>query len=989
MDKKALSNFFSKYKITNQIFHELMQFRIRDILLVATVYDAYIIEQEGSLTEKVFGEYSQLTLSNAPRITSVTCGEEAIEKLQNNQFQLIILTMRVDEINAFKLSEKIKDLKPDIPILLLLNDNSEISFLSEYEEELENIDRVFVWNSDPKTLLAMNKYIEDKKNVVNDTQVGKVRVILLVEDSIRYYSRYLPILYTEIIKQVQSLVSQEYEGSRKLLRMRARPKVLLANNYEEAIHIFNKYKKKLLCVITDVSFPKNGEQNNNAGFDLIKHIKQHTVDLPALVQSSETDAKKKAKAIEAHFINKNSETLAQELTDFILNQLGFGSFCFRDENGKPVAVAKNLKEFEKILQTIPAKTLIYHASRQHFSTWLMARGEIAIAERVQSRKTVYLSQADELRKYLIKIGREVYYQQTEGRVVPFEEDLLTKTGRVIKLAEGALGGKGRGIAFLNLLLHHTKLDNFNKEVNIKIPKTAIIGTEEFERFCEYNDINKFLKSSPNYKKNKKKFLQGKLSKELKKKLKIYLQYIKTPIAVRSSGLFEDSISQPFSGIYNTFLLPNNHKNFATRLQQLKDAIKLVFACIYSPLAQSYFEAINYKTEEEKMAVILQEVVGQQIEDRYYPNFSGVAHSYNYYPYSYLKPEDGIAALALGLGHYIVDGGGKAYTFSPNHPKLDIYEAKSLLRHSQTSFYAIDMSKMDLHLDKGEDATLQKYSMEQAEKDGMLNYIASVWDAQNEIIQPGLNVYGPRIINFAYILKYNLFPLADILKKQLRIMTAAMGTPVEIEFTVDLNKDSNKKRNFYLLQIKHLLRDIKETKIDVSSINKKNLVLFTDKCIGNGKLEEIYDIVYVPPKKFERDKTIEMAEEIEFLNAKLKKAKRKYILLGNGRWGSSDRWLGIPAKWPQICNAKVIVEYGLDGFEVDASMGSHFFHNVTTFNVGYFYIPFSSKTSFVDWNWLNSMPVTEETKHFNHIHFDKTLTTIMDGKKQIAVIYKTV
>ena len=613
----------------------------------------------------------------------------------------------------------------------------------------------------------------------------------------------------------------------------------------------------------------------------------------------------------------------------------------------------------------------------------MARGEIAIAQKVYEVKADDFTNADTLRDYLINVFQEVHYQNTKGKVIDFDRNLIGKNGRIIKLAEGSLGGKGRGIAFLNTLLHNIGLKNISGKAVIKIPQTAIIGTEEFEEFRSGN-LTEYSQAI-NYNQIKQKFSQGHLSSGLTEKLQILLQHITTPLAVRSSGLFEDSLSQPFSGIYDTFLLPNNHPDLAVRLEQLVQAIKLVYASIYSESARSYFEAIDYKGEEEKMGIVLQEVIGKQIGDCFYPHISGVAQSYNYYPYSYLQPEDGIAAVALGLGQYVVEG-EKAYTFSPRHPQVEIYSPEDLLKKSQTHFYAIDMTKKQVNLAEGEDATLLKNDIEQAERDGTLQHVASVWDIANNRVQPGLHAAGPRIINFEYVLKYQSFPLAEILDFLLEMITQCMGTPVEIEFAVNLDK-TNGPPTFYILQIKHLLHNIEKTHIDIEAIDPAKLLAFSDKGIGNGNIEGMRDIIYVAPDRFDKSKTKEMVAEVTTLNSALKEQHRKYLLIGPGRWGTRDPWLGIPVKWADISHAQAIVEYGLENFQVDTSLGSHFFHNITSLNIGYFSVPFASSKSFIDWQWLKSQPEAARLDYLVHVELEQPIEVVMNGRKRVSAIFK--
>ena len=985
-NKEQLKNYFKRYKSDSEIYHDLMQFKVREILLVATLYDAFILEEEDKLTEKIFGEYHQLNLSSAPRITNVSSKEEALQVLQEKHFDMVILTMRIDDAAPFDLSRKIKDMKKDIPIFLLLNDNTDIAMLKGKEDKLKNFERIFVWNRDSKIFLAMIKYIEDKINVDNDTKIGMVRVILLVEDSIQYYSRYLPTLYIEIIKQTQRLIIEEhYDEMKKIFRMRARPKVLMAQNYEEAVELFEKYKDYLLCVISDVKYPKDGKIDDEAGFKLFKYVKSQLDDIPILLQSSDKENALRATCLKASYINKNSEALSLDLQTFIFNSLGFGDFVFRDSNINEISRAKSMDEFENMLQNIPEDSLLYHANKNHFSAWLMARGEIQIAKRIHPVKVNDFSNAEELRSYLIKVYKEVGYQKTKGRVINFEESVIGDPNYIMRLSNGSLGGKGRGIAFLNALFQNSELADLFSDVKIKIPNTAIIGTEEFEYFMVNNDLQNFIARETDYEKIKLKFVKSRLSDSLIEKLRLYLQNIKAPIAVRSSSIFEDSLSQPFSGIYETFLLPNNSTDMEIRFHQLSTAVKLVFASVFSKSSRAYFEAINYNIEEERMAVVIQEVVGNLYGSKYYPHFSGIAQSYNYYPFSYIHPDDGIGILATGLGKYVV-GGEQACRFCPRYPKLDILTPEDQYKNTQTEFYALNMSN-DIDLFCGEDCSLIKLNISDAEKDGTLNYTASVWDNENRRIEPGLDVNGPRLINFSYILKYDYIPLAETLDAILEIAKNAIGTAVEIEFAVNLDED-NKKAAFYILQIKPLTGNREEFNINVDEIDKNDLLLYTDKGMGNGKIEDINDIIYVDPDLFDKSETLEMVLEIDKLNDEMKQQNKKYILIGPGRWGTRDRWLGIPILWPQISNAKIIIEVDLPDFRIDPSLGSHFFHNITSMNIGYFTVNYGGNENFVDWTWLKRQKVITRTKHFIHVNCEKPLDIVMDGRKSISLIYKS-
>lgn len=987
MFKEKIAERVKQHKTDNEIYHDLMQFKIREILLVATIYDAFILEEEDKLTEKIFGEYNQLNLSTAPRITSVSLGEEALEILKKRSFDMVILTMRIYETTPFELSKKIKELHPSIPILLLMNDNAEIALLKEKEARLTHLDKIFVWNGDSKIFLAMIKYVEDKINVVKDSKIGHVRVILLVEDSIRYYSRYLPTLYSEIMQQTQRIIADEHLVEiKKLLRMRARPKVLMASSYEEAISIFEEYKDNLLCIISDVKFPKGGVKDEQAGLKLISYVRSQGKDIPTLLQSFDPANQARAYEHNSYFLNKNSSNLSGDLREFIFNYLGFGDFVFRDSAAETIARASTMEEFKKLLAKVPDESLVYHANRNHFSSWLMARGEIRIAKKLQPVKVSDFSTYSELREHLIDVCRKVDEQKTRGKVIQFSESILNEKNHLIRLSEGALGGKGRGMAFLHMLIQNCDLDTMVPSVDICIPQTWVIGTEEYDYFIEKNGFEDLFNTEEDYRVIKRRALKVKLSAGLRKKLRALLKQVGVPLSVRSSGLLEDSLSQPFAGIYDTYLIPNNHQDLDRRVRNLEDAIKLVYASIFSKSARSYFDAINYTVSEEKMAILLQGVVGNQYGDRYYPHFSGVAQSYNYYPVAYLTPDDGIAVIGFGLGKYVIDG-EKAHRFCPKHPKLDFIAMEDQIKNSQESFYAIDMRNNHIDLSKGDDATLIRLGIKEAEQDKTLEYCASVWDRENNRIQVGTSYKGPKILNFAYIVKYDYFPLAQTLEAVLEIIKSAMGTPVEIEFAVNLNKDKSGKPGFYILQIKPLLGDTEDFSLDLSKIKRNELFLYTEKAMGNGKVDDVCDIIYVDPHKFDKTKTLEMTTELEYLNKIMREENRRYILIGPGRWGSRDRSLGIPVAWSHISYARIIVEVELEDFRVDPSLGSHFFHNVTSMNIGYFDIPFGSNNNFIDWDWLKGQRTVHKTKNFVHVRLDKPVLAKMDGRKSISVIYK--
>lgn len=983
--RQLLQQFLNKYNSDRDIYHDLMTFKVKEILMVSNLYDAYSIEREGRFSEHVLGHYHQLNLTAVPRITGVTTADEAFEALRSRHFDLIIFMVSVDRNTPTELSRKIKKEFPYIPIYFLLNSNAEIAY---YQNECKtglSIDRIFSWNGDSSVFFSMIKMVEDRINVDNDTHVGLVRVILLVEDSPRYYSRYLPLLYKIVMEQTRRIIDDvTTDELYKVLRMRARPKILLASSYEEATKILVDYKEYMLCLISDMKFERNGKLDENAGVELVRFAKSLITELPTIIQSSDPENAQVAYRYRSTFIDKNSETLSQDFQSFITHYLGFGNFIYRDRYGKQISQARTLKEFEANLRTIPDESLLYHARRDHFSLWLMARGEIRVAKVINPKKVSDYDNPKKLREDLITMIQQFRNEQNTGKIIPFEEQAINDEKNIVSLADGALGGKGRGLAFISLLINNYDFSEHVPEINIRTPKTSLIGTEEFQLFLDRNKLHELVVKESDYERLKKSFIRGKLTPTLMRRLRSLLQIITKPLAVRSSGLFEDSLAQPFAGIFETYVLPNNHPDLDVRLQQLADAIKLVFASVYSEVAKGYVRAIHYQIEEEKMAVVIQELVGKPYEDYYYPHISGVAQSYNYYPFAHMKPEEGFAIIALGLGKHVVEG-NKAYRFSPKYPTLDINSPKDQFKNSQVSFLAVDLNRTEPNLLEGDMAGLTTLDLADAERHGSLRHCASVYNADSNTIYPGISKPGPRIVNFANILKYNYTPLAKTLDVVLDVVKEALGTAVEIEFALDLDRDKQGRCSFYLLQIKPLIGSVEDYDVDMEKINNEDILLYSGKGMGNGLIKDIRDVIYVNPDQFDKKQTEEMAREIAALNERMMNEKRPYVLIGPGRWGTRDKWIGIPVNWPQISNAKVIVETSLEDFPLDASSGSHFFHNVTSMNVGYFTIQPELDTGYIRYDILDKQEKVNETRFFRHVRFQEPVRVRMDGKKRISVI----
>lgn len=983
--RQLLQRFINKSNEDRDIYHDLMPFKVKEILLVANLYDAYSIEKEGRFSEHVLGEYHTLNLTSIPRITGVSGIDEAMDILGQRHFDLIIMMMGADKRTPIGLSCKVKRLYPYIPVFLLLNNNAEMALISEDKNALEHIDKVFIWNGESSVFFAMIKHVEDKINADNDTDIGMVRVILLVEDSAKYYSRYLPMLYHIVLEQTKRIIEDvSTDELYKILRLRARPKILMVSTYEEATAVMERFRDYLLCLITDVKFNRNGVLDERAGFDLVEYSRSVHKDMPIIIQSSEEENSEMAYRLKCTFINKNSETLSQDFRSFITHFLGFGNFIYRNEQGAKIAEARTLREFERLLRVIPDESLLYHAKRDHFSLWLTARGEIQAAKILNPQKVTDFENARQIRDYLIDVIGRFRNEQNQGKIIPFEESAITDETNIVSLMDGYLGGKGRGLAFVNTLIYNFDFSKQIPTIKIQAPKTSVIGTEEFEYFMDRNHLRDFVASTTDYEEIKKRFMDAKLTDTLVKRMKVLLTRITKPIAVRSSGLFEDSLMQPFAGIFETYLLPNCHPDPNERLKQALDAVKLVFASIYSPEARGYIEAVHYKIEEEKMAVVIQEVVGRQYGNYFYPHISGVAQSYNFYPYAHMQPEEGFAVTAVGLGKSVVDG-EKAYRFSPKYPTTEILSPKDQSQNTQVEFYAVDLNKKEINLLEGDTAGLAKLDIYEAEMHGNLKHCASVYDADNQVIIPGLTHPGPRLINFANILKYNYVPLAQTIEVVLDVVKEAMGSPVEIEFAVDLTKDNHGRATFYLLQIKPLIGNAMDYNVNIDKIPKEKIMLYAEKSMGNGVIDNIEDVIFVDIDTFDKGETMQMTYEIEEMNRKFAAENKKYLLIGPGRWGTRDRWIGIPVNWAQISHARVIIETSLEGYPLDASSGSHFFHNVVSMNVGYFSIQPELSKSYIRWEILKQQPVISQTKYFRHIRFDKPLTVSMDGKKRIAVV----
>jgi hypothetical protein len=974
---------YDRERRERDIFHDLMRYRVREILLVASLYDSFVLESDGALSDQIYGEFFKLNLTTAPRVSCAYTPESAIEMYKAGSFDMVILMAGIDFEVPLELAGKLKEVWPEIPILLLAMNNPSLGGLDEHRKACDDsIDRVFVWNGYSKLFVGMIKYVEDLHNVENDARVGMVRVVLLIEDSVRYYSRYLPLLYSVVMKQTQQLVEEEKSiETYKILRMRGRPKVLLATSYEEAMALYERFEPYILTVISDVRFQNGGKEDAEAGFKFLSMARERKPDLPVLIQSSESDNREKAYALGASFADKNTNTLGYELTQFFQAQLGFGPFVFRNQDGEELARARNMDEFEKHMRNVPAETLLFHAERNHFSAWLMARGEIRFARIIRNYMPEDFASPAELRDFLCRALDDLRRGKSKG-LIPATGSISGDRG-LARLGGGSVGGKGRGLAFIKSLIDNLAFPKVKNGMDIRLPFTAFIGIDEFERFMDQHQLWGFAWYAAPAGEVRKAFLARPLDPELVGRLRAFLATTDKPLAVRSSGLFEDMLMVPFSGVYDTFLIPNAHPDPEKRLSQLCDAIRLIYASLYSESARSYFDAASYKIEEERMAVVVQELVGKRRGRWYYPLVAGTAQSYNYYPISYLKPDDGLCVAALGLGPYVVEG-GEAHRFCPRYPKLDVVAPGRSINGTQRWFYALDMERVDFDLSGGEEATLSRLDISDAESDPGFSKVASTWSIEDDRLEPGISARGPRIIDFAPILKYEAFPFAEVIDAVLEVGSSSMGIPVEIEYAVS-EDGVDGAPVFYLLQIKPLIQRSDKVRVDLGSIVKGECLVASDRCMGNGRIHDIHDIIYIDPERWNRAETREMAAEIAAFNDRLKEEGRGFALIGPGRWGTRDHWLGVPVTFAQISNAKAIVEADLHDFRVDSSLGSHFFHNVTAMNIGYFSAAYGSVSSFVDWSALASLPVQARSAHCVHVRIDAEVDIAMDGRHGHGII----
>jgi CheY-like chemotaxis protein len=973
-------------------FENLMPFKVQNILLVSSLYDSFILREDGRLNELLIDESLELNLWRIPGITHVSSCAEAVELARSQpQFNLIVTNLTVGDMNAAQLAREVKQAGLDVPVVVLAYDYREIkNFVAR--NPVTDIDRIFLWQGNARILIAIVKYIEDKRNVLHDTQAIGVPVLLVVEDNIRYYSSFLPVIYTELIKQSRRVIQEGINVAHKLMRMQARPRILLSSNFEDAAGLVQEYRNYLIGLVSDVEFPWEGKLSPEAGFELARMVKSLVPDVPVVLQTSRTEFRPRAQAAGYSFLRKRSPTLLQDLRGILTEQFGFGDFVFRLPDASEVGRAQDLNELEKRLQTVPGESLVFHSQSNHFSHWLMARTEFALAAKLRPRKVSDFASPEHLRRDLIESIHEYRREQSEVLIGDFRADTFKPSeSGFLRIGSGSLGGKARGLAFVRHLLRKSRIARRFPGVRISVPPAVVLATDVFDQFVAENNLLDFALHCEDDDEIQRKFLAAPLSASLNNDLKSFLAQVNHPLAVRSSSLLEDSQYQPFTGVYETFMLGNQQADPQVgpedRLAALSEAIRRVYASTFSRHAKAYVRATPYRLEEEKMAVILQQVVGTPHGERFYPDFSGVVRSRNYYPVPPMTFEDGIAAVALGLGRAVVDG-GKCLTFCPRYPQnlVQFSSVEDILTNSQTEFWALELHGSP----EGRPGHWheRRFSLDAAESDGTLRAVASTYSRDNHAIYDGVSRPGARIVTFAPMLKHSTFPLAEILDVLVRAGEDALGNPVEIEFAVRLpQQDGPVTAEFGFLQIRPLTLGSDSEDLVLEDVQPEQLICQSSKVLGNGRIENLHDVVVVDSQRFERSRSQEVATAVARFNRRLNEENRPYLLIGVGRWGSTEPWLGIPVEWDEISGARVIVEAGFRDFRVTPSQGSHFFQNLTAFQIGYFTVNPDAGEGSVDWQWLTEQAAVEEEGCVRHLQFAEPIRVVMNSHTSQGVIFK--
>ena len=969
-------------------FDALMPRKVSNLLLVSSLYDYYTFIEDGTISEMLYSEFLDLDLRFTPSIERVSTAEEALERLQAGTFDLVISMAKVGHMNVAKFGEAVQATRPDVSVALLATNPRELSVLPPLEQ-LRGVDSVFVWLGDVRLFVAIIKQFEDRRNAAHDAEVAGVRSIILVEDSVQFYSSYLPMLYSEILKQTRAVTAESVTRSQKTTRMRARPKVLLARTYEDALALYEQYERNVLGVIVDAAFPREGRMDPTAGFRFAQVLKKRAPDLPVLMQSESRSAGMAASA-GLPFLDKNSPTLLADLRKFMQRDLGFGDFVFRQPDGAVISRAPDLRTLEWAIQAVPGEHLRSNVARSDFCTWLIARTEFELAEATRNIVQQPAEDPETLRHLLLAALRTYRGRSSAGVVVDYSSRTFEGGAGVMRIGRGSLGGKGRGLAFVNALINRYRLEHRFPDVRIFVPPTAVLTTGVFDRFMESSGLLPYALQETDDDRITEAFLDADLPAEASESLWNFLQWVRYPLAVRSSSLLEDASYQPFAGIYETFMIPNNAGDPETRHEQLCDADKRVYASTYHRNPKAYMQSLPNRLEEEKMAVVIQQVVGRQHDGYLYPDFAGVGRSLNFYPMPGLRTEDGVVSVALGLGKTVVDG-GSAVRFCPACPRKPIqsFTPADHLENSQRTFLALDMSEAPAGAGARGDPRLRvvPVDIDVAERHGTLAAVGSTYSPDNDAIYDGLARAGVRLVTMAGVLKGRVFPLAEVTAFLLRVGEAASSCPVEIEFAVSLSEKRDTPHDFAFLQIRPLVLGSEAQEVTLDGLDVQTALCLSHGALGNGHIRGVRDVIYVRPRGFDRAKTRQLADEIGAINVRLQREKRPYVLIGPGRWGSADPWLGVPVKWADISGVRCIVETPFADLHVDPSQGSHFFQNIVSFGIGYLTIDPRDNRDRLDTEWLEGRRAEMESPSLRHLTFDDPVRIVLNGRANVGVVMK--
>jgi CheY-like chemotaxis protein len=967
-----------------QSFVDLARFRVQEILLVSTLYDAFMLSEDGQLNELVLSEFLDLNLRHPATLTRVSTGAEALNLVSaGSRYNLVISSLDVGDMDAAALARRLREAGVTIPVAVLAYDaRLATDFVASHD--VSDLEGVFLWQGDARILPAIVKLVEDRINVPHDTGELGVQAIIVIEDNIRFYSSFLPVIYAELIAQALALVPEGINLAHKLMRLQARPKILLGRSFEEAWQYFDRYQENILGVISDIQFPKGGVLSTDGGVEFARRVRRRQPDIPVMLQSSRPDKERLAQAVGASFLVKDSPTLLQDLRRFMVDNFGFGDFIFRMPDGTEVARAHDLKALEEKLHTVPADSVAFHSERNHFSKWLKARTEFAVAHLVRRTKLSDFPTVDHLRRELIRSIQVYREARSRGVIADFDCNAFDPAASFCRIGGGSLGGKARGLGFVNYLLNeHVERERF-RGVDVTVPASVVLGTDVFDEFLERNHLRDVAAHSDEQEVVRR-FLASNLPDAAVRELVALVELIRYPLAVRSSSLLEDSQHQPFAGVYDTHMLVNGHQAPKVRLRQLLSAIKRVYASMFATRAQAYLKTTSYRLEEEKMAVILQKVVGSANGSRFYPHISGVARSHNFYPIAPMRAEDGIVAAALGFGQTVVTG-RPCVRFCPAHPlrQVQFSSVRDILDNSQRDFYALPLHETDADTEGSPGHELRLFDLADAERDGTLSLVGSTYSRENDAIYDGISRPGVRLVTFAPILKHGLVPLAELLELLLRASAEGTGAPVEIEFALTVDRPGHV--NFGFLQLRPLALMREAADLEFGDVEPQALVCQSSSVLGNGRIE-VHDLVVVDFNRFDRGRSQDVAREVARFNADLVRGGMPYVLIGVGRWGSSEPFLGIPVSWEEIAGARAIVEAGFKDFRVTPSQGTHFFQNLTASSVGYFTVNPEAGEGFVDWDWLAAQPAIGETAFVRHLRFESPIVVKMNGRTQHGIIQK--